>query len=110
MRAVVQDVTARLNRRAAARALSGLVDIESKEVFPDRRMPQDTPGHASSEPTGLFRGWEPSAAIGGSGLETATFKVNQLEELLARMMWLAEEHLPPIGVHSVRIVLAESCE
>ena len=84
MGAVVQDVTARLNRRAAARALGRLVNIKSKEIFPDRRMPQNTPGHASGEPNGLLRGWKPSAAIGGSGLETAAPEVNQLEELLAR--------------------------
>ena len=91
MRAVVQDVTARLDRRAAARALGRLVYIKSKEIFPDRRMPQNTPGHASGEPNGLLHGWKPRAAIGSSGLETATFEVNQLEELLARVMWLAEE-------------------
>ena len=91
MGAVVQNVTARLNRRAAARALGRLVNIKSKEIFPDRRMPQNTPGHASGKPNGLFRGWEPSAAVGGRWLETATLKVNQLEELLACVMWLAEE-------------------
>ncbi len=101
---LIQNMIARLQRRAIARTPVRLVDIEAAEILADRCMPKNCSSHA-----GRQTGWispfdlrEPAPTSKVGGLDKVTLGVHQLEELLATIRGIAEEQMSPRRVNFLR--------
>ncbi len=101
---LIQNVIARLQRRAIAQTPVRLVNVEAAEILADRCMPENCSSHA-----GRQTGWispfdlrEPTSTGKVGGLDKVSLGVQQLEELLATISGITEEQMSPRRVNFLR--------